>query len=195
MKPIGSKLQNYIKIGSHPAKLLRRVGGVFNLWITPVDKTTRPLQGATNMALTSTFNKTLDKHGTLMARAYKRLTASRLRLARGVALALVGSLCLAQPTSQAQIVHIKDLEPTLYSIKIIGYQESVCLWQIARKESNIRFNAINRSSGALGAFQIINPRVKYLTPNQQIDWAVRYANHRYGGVCKAWDRWKVQRWW
>lgn len=130
-----------------------------------------------------------------MARAYKRLTPSPQGLARGVALALVGSLCLAQPTSEAQKIVVKDIDPFVYSIKIIGFQESSCLWRIAKRESNIRWNAVNRSSGASGAFQFMNPIFKDMHPNKQIEKAVEYAFHRYGGVCKAWAFWKRNYWW
>ena len=135
----------------------------------------------------------LDLCITLMARAYQRLTASRLRLARGVALALVGSLCLATPTSQAQ--NLPTLTPERYSTFLIGELQTSCLFKIAVKESNIRYDAVNRSSGALGAWQIMNPKVKYLTPLEQVEWAIRYAKHRYNTPCEAWEYWKRNYWW
>ena len=135
----------------------------------------------------------LDLCITLMARAYQRLTASRLRLARGVALALVGSLCLATPTSQAQ--NLPTITPERYSTFLIGELQTSCLFKIAVKESNIRYDAVNRSSGALGAWQIMNPKVKYLTPLEQVEWAIRYAKHRYNTPCEAWEYWKRNYWW
>lgn len=135
----------------------------------------------------------LDLRITLMARAYQRLTASRLRLARGVALALVGSLCLATPTSQAQ--NLPTITPERYSTFLIGELQTSCLFKIAVKESNIRYDAINRSSGALGAWQIMNPKVKYLTPLEQVEWAIRYAEHRYGSACAGWTHWQKEYWW
>ena len=135
----------------------------------------------------------LDLCITLMARAYQRLTASRLRLARGVALALVGSLCLATPTSQAQ--NLTTLTPERYSTFLIGELQTSCLFKIAVKESNIRYDAVNRSSGALGAWQIMNPKVKYLTPLEQVEWAIRYAEHRYGSACAGWAFWEKENWW
>jgi hypothetical protein len=141
------------------------------------------------------FNMVLpiDWRDTLMARAYQRLTASRLRLARGVALALVGSLCLATPTSQAQ--NLPTLTPERYATFLIGELQTSCLFKIALKESNIRYDAVNRSSGAQGAWQIMNPRVKYLSPLEQVEWAIRYAEHRYGSACDGWAYWKRNYWW
>lgn len=145
------------------------------------------------MALTRAFVFRLDIYATLMARAYQRLTASRLRLARGVALALVGSLCLATPTSQAQ--QMPTLTPERYSTFLIGELQTSCLFKIAVKESNIRYNAINRSSGASGAWQFMNHKVRQLTPLEQVEWAIRYAEHRYGSACNAWDHWQKEYWW
>ncbi len=143
--------------------------------------------GGFNMVLS------IDYAGTLMARAYQRLTASRLRLARGVALALVGSLCLATPTSQAQ--NLPTITPERYSTFLIGELQTSCLFKIAVKESNIRYNAINRSSGASGAWQFMNHKVRELTPLEQVEWAIRYAEHRYGSACNAWDHWQKEYWW
>ena len=172
--------------GSKKVSKSNKAGGQFN---------DTPESRLRNMALTCGFVFRLDKYVTLMARAYKRLTPSPQGLARGVALALVGSLCLAQPTSEAQKIAVKDIDPYLYSIKIIGFQESSCLWRIAKRESNIRWNAVNRSSGASGAFQFMNPIFKDMHPNKQIEKAVEYANKRYGGVCNAWSFWKRNYWW
>lgn len=30
---------------------------------------------------------------------------------------------------------------------------------------------------------------------EQVAWAVEYADARYGGVCPAWERWQRRRWW
>ena len=146
------------------------------------------------MALTRAFVFRLDKYVTLMARAYTKAHPEPLkRLARGVALALVGSLCLATPTSQAQ--NFPTLTPERYSTFLIGELQTSCLFKIAVKESNIRYDAVNRSSGALGAWQIMNPKVKYLTPLEQVEWAIRYAEHRYGSACEAWEYWQKEYWW
>ena len=144
--------------------------------------------------LTSTFNNGFDSRGTLWARALQGLTASRLRLARGVALALVGSLCLAQPTSQAQTMQ-QELTPFRYASFLTSQVEASCLFKIALKESNVRYDAINRSSGASGAWQFMNNKVRDLSPLEQVEWAIRYAETRYGSPCKAWDFWKENYWW
>ena len=148
------------------------------------------------MALTSTFIKTLDKRGTLYwLEPIQGLTPSRLRrVARGVALALVGSLCLATPTSEATTKQT-DITPFRYATFAIGEVQAECLFRIAIKESNINYKAHNKSSGARGAWQIVNPLVAKLDAYDQVDWAIRYAEHRYDSPCNAWHEWQKRYWW
>ena len=135
----------------------------------------------------------LDTSGTLLARAFQRLNASRLRLARVVALAIGIALCSASPAGQATTLQQKT--PFAYSSSMIGEQQTECLFRIAIKESNIRYNAINRSSGAYGAWQFLTSKAKGTTANEQVLLAIDYANYRYGSPCKAWAFWQRNYWW
>ena len=145
------------------------------------------------MALTSTFNKTFDTYGTLMARAFKGSPRAALRLARGVAVAIGIALCSATPAGMAQ--QMPTLDPIRYSTFLVGEVEASCLWKIAKRESNVRFDAVNRQSGAVGAWQFMNPKLANKTPNQQLELAVKYSIHRYGSPCEAWEFWKRNYWW
>lgn len=136
----------------------------------------------------------LDSHGTLLGRAFQRLTASRLRLARGVLVAIGIALCSASPAGQAQTMQ-QELTPFRYASFLTSQVEASCLFKIALKESNVRYDAINRSSGASGAWQFMNYKVRELSPLQQVEWAVRYAETRYGSPCQAWGFWKENYWW
>ena len=147
------------------------------------------------MLTTRSNYKTLDTHGTLMARAHQGLTPSRLkRVARGVACAIGIALCSASPAGQATTSQT-ELTPFRYASFLTSQVEASCLFKIALKESNVRYNAINRSSGASGAWQFMNTRVRDLSPLEQVEWAIRYAETRYGSPCKAWDFWKENYWW
>ena len=147
-----------------------------------------------NKALTCGFVDGLDEYGTLKARAYQRLNPSRIkRLARGVALAIGIALCSATPAGMAQ--QMPTLDPIKYSIFLVGEVEASCLWKIAKRESNVRFDAVNRQSGAVGAWQFMNPKLANKTPNQQLELAVKYSIHRYGSPCEAWEFWKRNYWW
>jgi hypothetical protein len=78
---------------------------------------------------------------------------------------------------------------------MIGDVQTECLFRIAIKESNIRYNAVNRSSGAYGAWQFLHRNAKGMNPYQQVELAIDYANYRYGSPCKAWAFWKANYWW
>lgn len=136
-----------------------------------------------------------DRRAMLLARAHSGAHREPLqRVARGVALALVGSLCLATPTSEATTKQT-DITPFRYATFRVGELQAECLFRIAIKESNINYKAHNKSSGARGAWQIVNPIVAKLDAYDQVDWAIRYAMHRYGSPCNAWKEWQKRYWW
>jgi len=145
------------------------------------------------MALIRAFVFRLDEYGTLRREPTKGSPRAALRLARGVACAIGIALCSATPAGMAQ--QMPTLTPERYSTFLIGELQTSCLFKIAVKESNIRYNAINRSSGASGAWQFMNHKVRELTPLEQVEWAIRYAEHRYGSACNAWDHWQKEYWW
>jgi len=173
-------LLNFVKLGSKKTKITIINGGLFK---------TRPSQGKTNMALTRTFNQILDNNGTLSEQSPQRAHPEPLkRLVRGVLIAIGISLCSAAPAGQA--MPATKLTPARYSTFLVGELQTSCLFSIALKESNINYKAINRSSGASGAWQIMNIKVRLLTDLEQVEWAIRYANHRYGSPCEAWSYWQ-----
>lgn len=136
----------------------------------------------------------IDYAGTLSKQSLsKGSPRAALRLARGVLIAIGISLCSATPAGQA--MPAPKLEPVRYSILLVGEVEASCLWKIAKRESNVRFNAINKQSGAVGAWQFMNPKLANKTPNEQLELAVKYSIHRYGSPCKAWEFWKRNYWW
>ena len=145
------------------------------------------------MALTSTFIERLDAYGTLRREPIKGSPRAALRLARGVACAIGIALCSATPAGMAQ--QMPTLTPERYSTFLVGEEQASCLWKIAKRESNVRFDAVNRQSGAVGAWQFMNPKLANKTPNQQLELAVKYSIHRYGSPCEAWDFWQRNYWW
>ena len=137
----------------------------------------------------------LDKHDTLNGlEPLKGSPRAALRLARGVALAIGIALCSASPAGQATTMQ-QNITPFRYATFAVGEVQAECLFRIAIKESNINYKAKNKSSGALGAWQIMNPLVAKLDAYDQVDWAIRYANSRYGSPCAAWAFWQKEYWW
>lgn len=145
------------------------------------------------MAVTRTFINRFDTSGTLQARAFKGSPRAALRLARGVAVAIGIALCSATPAGMAQ--QMPTLTPERYAKFLVGEKESKCLFKIAKRESNIRYNAVNRSSGAVGAWQFMNPKLKDKTPLEQVELAIKYSFHRHGSPCRSWEFWKRNYWW
>ena len=136
----------------------------------------------------------LDTHGTLLRQSLSKAHHAPLkRLARGVLIAIGIALCSASPAGQATTMQQKT--PFAYSSSMIGEIQTECLFRIAIKESNIRYNAINRSSGAYGAWQFLSKSVRGTTPHEQVLLAIDYANYRYGNPCKAWEFWQRNYWW
>ena len=136
----------------------------------------------------------LDWHGTLLKQRPAGAHREPLkRLARGVLIAIGIALCSASPAGQATTMQPKT--PFRYSASMIGDVQTECLFRIAIKESNIRYNAVNRSSGAYGAWQFLHRNAKGMNPYQQVELAIDYANYRYGSPCKAWSFWQRNYWW
>ena len=138
--------------------------------------------------------KVFDLTGTLLRQSrYNGSPRAASRLARGVLIAIGIALCSASPAGQA--TPMPQLTPFRYSASMIGDIQTECLFRIAIKESNIRFDAVNRSSGAYGAWQFLHRNAKGMNPYQQVELAIDYANYRYGSPCKAWAFWKANYWW
>ena len=135
-----------------------------------------------------------DTYVTLLRQSLSKAHHAPLkRLARGVLIAIGIALCSASPAGQATTMQQKT--PFAYSSSMIGEIQTECLFRIAIKESNIRYNAINRSSGAYGAWQFMSKSVRGKTSHEQVLLAIDYANYRYGSPCKAWEFWQRNYWW
>jgi hypothetical protein len=85
--------------------------------------------------------------------------------------------------------------PMRFATSMIGEQQAECLFRIAIKESNIRYTAVNKSSGAYGAWQLLHKSAKGASAHKQVLLAIDYANYRYGSACNAWSAWQRKSWW
>ena len=154
----------------------------------------QPVDNFRHAVLTSTFVNVLDTSGTLKSRAYSEAQSEPLkRLVRSVLIAIGIALCSASPAGQATT--LQQITPFRYATFQVGELQASCLFKIAVKESNIRYTAVNRSSGAYGAFQLLDSRAKGASPLKQVELAIDYANYRYGSACNAWSAWQRKSWW
>jgi hypothetical protein len=151
-----------------------------------------------NAGLTSTYADSLDRPGTLQARALKGLTPGRLRLARGVAFVI--GISLSIPMASADSGSIDAIQPKDYVRLALPKKEAICLSRLIGKESAWNPKAIGNLGSptkqyVYGLLQLKNPIVKDKTPIEQIHYGLKYINHRYqGNACNAWEHWKDKGW-
>ena len=140
----------------------------------------------------------VDTYGTLRARAFQGLRASRSRIARSVALAI--GITLFAPMVHANTGSIDSFKynPRKYINGTINKTEAKCIKLLISKESAWNHKAIGNLNGTnrvYGLLQIKNPIAKDMNPMQQIQLHMRYLEHRYdGSACKAWQHFKDRGW-
>ena len=137
-------------------------------------------------------------NGTLKARARQGLRASRLRIARSVAIAI--GIALLSPMAAANTGSIDSFKynPKKYINATMPKHEAKCIKLLISKESAWNYKAVGNLSGTYkvyGLLQIKNPIAKHMNPMQQIQLHMRYFDHRYdGSPCKAWQHFKDKGW-
>ena len=138
----------------------------------------------------------LDMAGTLTARALKGLRASRLRVARSVATVI--GISLSIPMSVADNGSIDAIQPKSYIRLNYELPQAICLIKLYGKESAFNPRAIGNLDGSkqvYGIPQLKNPIIKDLSAIEQINYGMKYIDHRYDGLpCKAWKHWQVKGW-
>ena len=139
----------------------------------------------------------LDSHGMLSCKSPSRAHRKPLmRIACGVAVALVGVLCL--PMSEASSGDINAIQPKHYIRLVLPKLQAQCLITLYGKESAFNPYAIGNLQGkyhTYGIPQLKNALIADKSPIQQIEYGLKYIDHRYDGdTCKALHHWKVRGW-
>ena len=146
--------------------------------------------------MSGSYMDVLDGSGTLTARAPQGLTASRLRVARGVAIVI--GIALSIGASPADSAPIKTINPKTYIRSNYDSSESLCLIKLYGKESAFNPRAIGNLDGThrvYGIPQLKNPIIQHLSAIEQIDYGMKYIAHRYDGLpCRAWKHWLDKGW-
>ena len=137
----------------------------------------------------------LDTSGTLPARAHQGLTASRSRLARGVAIVIGIALSIGcAPISDGSI---DAIQPKPYIRSIMNKHQALCLIKLYGKESAFNVYAIGNPYGHIQAYgipQLKNPQLAYMNAVQQVDAGIDYIHHRYGTPCIAYAHYIRKGW-
>ena len=138
----------------------------------------------------------LDMAGTLTARALQGLRASL----KGVAclIAIVIGISLSIPMQSLEAGSIDAIDPKTYIRLHYSSKEALCLIKLYGKESAFNRAAIGNLTGThkvYGIPQLKNPIIKDLSANNQIDYGMKYIDHRYDGMpCKAYAHWLQKGW-
>ena len=116
------------------------------------------------------------------------------RIARGVLIALVGSLCLMPEAGSTNLNDI-SMTPKQYAYYSLNdIKQYKCLAILYGKESAWNYKAYNKSSGTVGIPQGKSVWLLTATPIQQVEWGLRYIKHRHGTPCRALNHWKQFNW-
>ena len=146
--------------------------------------------------LTCGFTNNLDSFGTLTARAFKGSERAASRIARSVAFVI--GITLFVPMSNASSGSIDAIQPKHYIRLVLNDKEALCLIKLYGKESAFDPYAIGNLKGKFHTYgipQIKNALIYDKTPIQQIDYGIKYIDHRYNGnACNAWAHWLRVGW-
>lgn len=117
------------------------------------------------------------------------------RIARGVLIALVGSLCLVPNAGSSNtLLHKEYIDYKTYSFYLLDWnvKEYKCLVTLYGKESAWNPKAVNGSH--YGIPQGKSEWLKDQDGYTQIQWGLDYIGHRYGEPCIALDHFRRFNW-
>lgn len=139
----------------------------------------------------------LDTTGMLLGKSPSRAHRKPLRrIACGVAFALVGAMSIGWTPAEGG--SIDAINPKTYIRLHYSSKESLCLIKLYGKESAFNKDAIGNEDGinkAYGIPQLKSEFIKDLSANRQIDYGMKYIDHRYQGQpCLAWAHSKRVGW-
>lgn len=136
----------------------------------------------------------LDRGSTLLARALRGSARTLKRTVRAVAIVIGISLSIgATPLQDAYI----DLHPKDYIRTLLPKEEALCLIKLYGKESafnRLAIGNINGSEQTYGIPQLKNPLIAHLSSIEQVNYGIKYINHRYTNSCDAWNHWQTKGW-
>jgi hypothetical protein len=137
----------------------------------------------------------LDMAGTLTARALKGLTASLKGVARWVAIVI--GISLSIPMTVVDAGHNHAFSSKDYIRSLLSKDEALCLIKLYGKESAFNKDAIGNLNGAIQTYgipQLKNPLIKDMSAYNQIDYGIKYIDHRYADACDAYAHWVKKGW-
>jgi hypothetical protein len=112
-------------------------------------------------------------------------------------LLLICSISLVFNLFVADMSHARPAkDPMNYKLhaynQLLDWKQFECILKLYHKESTWNPKAVNGSH--YGIPQGRSEWLKTASPYEQIEWGVRYIEHRYGTPCKAWQHFKAKGW-
>jgi hypothetical protein len=110
---------------------------------------------------------------------------------------LVGSaICLANILGFEKAHSVSIDKPNHYRqwafIQLNNLDEFHCLDELYYKES--RWNPLARNGSHYGIPQGRSKWLATVNGYKQVEWGIKYNNHRYGSMCKALHHFKIKGW-
>ena len=156
-------------------------------------------------ALTSTFSYVLGAYAKLRtslalslseANSPKANRASRLRIARSVAV-LVSLYMGIGLSTEVDAGTSHSFTSKDYIRSLLSKEEALCLIKLYGKESAFKTDAIGNLNGVIHTYgipQLKNPLIRDMSAYNQIDYGLKYIDHRYGSTCRAYAHWLKKGW-
>lgn len=157
-------------------------------------------------ALTSTFSYVLGGYDKLIksfalrflkANSPKANSASRLGgVARAVAV-LVSLYMGIGLSTEVDAGTSHSFTSKDYIRSLLSKEEALCLIKLYGKESAFKTDAIGNLNGAIHTYgipQLKNPLIRDMSAYNQIDYGIKYIDHRYGSTCRAYAHWLKKGW-
>lgn len=138
----------------------------------------------------------LDRPGTLTRQSLSKAHHEPFRgVARGVLVAIGISLFIVPNAGSAiSMPPVISMTVREYAAVLVDDKKQMrCLGLLYGKES--AWNPKAKNGSHYGIPQGRSIYLKTATPEQQIQWGLRYIHHRYDGdTCKAWKHFKDKNW-
>jgi hypothetical protein len=133
------------------------------------------------------------------------LLASSLIVAIGVTLVLIALSISSKKIDSVYALPLPHVTVQEYAAKQIGSKEQwVCLSRLYGKESAWDYRAVGNLDGTARVYgipQLKNPLMLEKSPYEQVDYGLKYIQHRYKldsdgyiNACKAWQHFKLVGW-
>lgn len=134
--------------------------------------------------------------GVVRLNCFRQLTRAACGRARVVALISFTGLAILMP-SEAKSVNQHSFTSKDYIRSLLNNEQALCLIKLYGKESAFRTDAIGNLNGSrqtYGIPQLKNPIIKDMNAYNQIDYGMKYIEHRYGSPCRAYAHWIRKGW-